>query len=98
MTPHDQIQRANEATQVLTSRAYTDAMAAMKKSIFEGFKACSVRDKEGLTLLHQMATLADSFESSLSGMVASGKVAQHRLDLDAARDEPRIKQFFRRQA
>jgi hypothetical protein len=98
MTERTQIQRGLEATQVLENPAYRDAMAALRTQVIDQWKACPVRDREGQLLLLQLAKLADKFEGLLAGAVESGKLAQHKIDVDSVRDESPARQFFRRVA
>jgi len=71
-------------------------MTALKAQIVEQWKACPVRDKEGQLLLLQLAKLTEKFESILTGMVESGKFAQHKIDLDSERNESTVRRWIRR--
>lgn len=96
MTEQQQVQRAREAAQVLDNPAYQEAMNQLKAQVVAQWKDCPVRDREGQLLLLQLAKLADKFESLLSGMVETGKLAQHRIDLDRERNETMAKRFLRK--
>lgn len=96
MTEQQQVQRAREAAQVLDNPAYREAMSQLKAQVIAQWKDCPVRDREGQMLLLQLAKLADKFESLLSGMVETGKLAQHRIDLDRERNESTAKRFLRK--
>ncbi len=96
MTEQQQVQRAREAAQVLDSPAYQEAMRQLKAQVVAQWKDCPVRDREGQLLLLQLAKLTDKFESLLSGMVETGKLAQHRIDLDRERNETMAKRFLRK--
>lgn len=98
MTLHQTAAQGEDAQRVLDSPAYQAAMSAMKTQIIEQWKACPVRDTEGQTLLLQLAKVADKFEGMLSGLVQSGKFAQHQINLDSERNESKARTFFRRVA
>lgn len=98
MTLNQQVNLGIEASQVLESEAFKQAMNGLRTQVIEQWKACPIRDKEGQVLLLQLAKLADKFEGLLSGMVEGGKFAQHKIHLDALRDESPARQFFRRVA
>ncbi len=98
MTENQSVQRALEAAQVLDNPAYQEAMRQLKTAVIQQWKECPVRDREGQMLLLQLAKLTDKFESLLQGMVATGKLAQHRIDLDRERDESIAKRFLRKVA
>lgn len=85
-----------EAEAVLDSEAFKLAMSALKDGVIEQWKQCPIRDKEGQSLLLQLAKLTDRFEGLFIGMVESGKFAQNKLDMDSLRDEAPARQFFRR--
>lgn len=88
--------RGLEASQILGSQAYIDAMSALRETIVAKWKECGLRDTQGQVLTLQMMKLADTFEGLLAGMIESGKMARHKLDLDAARDETTAQRFMRR--
>jgi len=96
MTDTFTVLRGNEAQAVLDNAAYKAAMQALKDQITAEWMACPVRDKEGQTLLLQLAKLAAKFEGLFNGLVSDGKMAQHRIDLDKIRDEPVHRVFMRR--
>ena len=98
MTPQPQATRGIEASAVLENEAFKQAMTALRDQVIEQWKACPIRDKEGQTLLLQLAKLTDKFEGLIVGMVESGKFAQHKIHLDSLRDESPTRQFFRRVA
>lgn len=95
MTDHGTAQRGMEARQVLDNDAFKEAMTVLKEQIVEQWKACPVRDKEGQTLLLQLAKVAEKFEGTLIGMIERGKMAQHKIDLNELRDESKPRRFFR---
>ena len=96
MTHHQDVQRAQEASQVLDNPAYRAAMDALRAEVIEAWKKFPVRDKEGQVLLLQLAKLTDKFESILVGMVETGKLTQHNLDLREVRNESNARKFMRR--
>ena len=98
MTPHQQATRGIEATQVLENQAFKDAMQSLKAQVIDQWKACPIRDREGQVLLLQLVKLADKFESLLIGAVESGKMAQHKINIDSERDESAARRLMRRVA
>ena len=98
MTEQQTVQRALEAAQVLDNPAYQEAMSQLKSVVIQQWKDCPVRDREGQLLLLQLAKLTDKFESILKGMIETGKLAQHHIDLDRERNESIAKRFLRKVA
>ena len=98
MTEQQTITLANDAQAVINSEAYKQAMIALNAQIVAQWRDCPVRDSEGALLLLQLAKLSAKFEGILSGMVESGKLAQHQINLDSERNESKARQFFRRVA
>jgi hypothetical protein len=98
MTEQQTVQRATEAALVLSNPAYQEAMRQLKAAVVEQWKDCPVRDREGQLLLLQLAKLTDKFEGILNGMLETGKLAQHRIDLDRERNETIAKRFLRKVA
>ena len=85
-----------DATQVLENAAFKEALATLKQAVVTQWKDCPVRDREGQMLLLQLAKLTDKFEGILIGIVETGKLAKHKIDMNNLRDESTIKRFARR--
>jgi hypothetical protein len=98
MTNQQIAQQGLEANQVLDNPVYQKAMASLKEEIVRQWKECPVRDKEGQLLLLQLAKLADKFDGILRGMLESGKLAQHQIDLDGVRNESTLRRMIRKAA
>lgn len=96
MTEHQLLQRGIDANQVLNNEAFKDAFTVLRSAVVEEWKKCPVRDQEGALLLLQLAKLTDKFESILVGMVETGKLTQHNLDLREVRNESNARKFMRR--
>lgn len=96
MTEQQTASMGISARQVLDNAAYQAAMTSLKAQVVQQWKDCPVRDKEGALLLLQLAKLADKFDGILSGMIEAGKFAEHRIDLDAERDESKGRRLLRR--
>lgn len=96
MTEQQQVLRGNEAAQVLESEAFKLAMRTLRESVTDQWKACPMRDREGQVLLLQLAKLTDKFEGLLIGMLETGKLAQHKIDMDTLRDESAPRRALRR--
>lgn len=88
--------RGQEAARILESDVFKLAMETLRLRVLEQWKNCPIRDKEGQMLLLQLAKVTDKFESIFIGLVEQGKMAQHKIDLDNARDEPQLRRFFRK--
>jgi hypothetical protein len=93
---HADAQRGAEAAQVLGNRAYIEAMQTMREEVYASFKACPIRDTEGLRLLAQLARLTEKFEVLLAGYVESGRLAQSKIDIDGERDESGARRVLRK--
>jgi hypothetical protein len=96
MTEQKQLQRGIDATQVLENVVFKEAFTILKQSIVEQWKDCPVRDKEGQLLLLQLAKMADKFESILMGIVETGKLAKHKIEMNNLRDESAGRRILRR--
>ena len=92
------VELGRNADLVLSNPAYADAMARMKSEVIATWKDCPVRDREGQLLLLQLAKLTDKFEASLASMVQGGKLAQHKINIEAERNESRTQRFLRKVA
>ena len=98
MNEQQQVQRAKEALMVLDNEAYKEAMKSLKEAIILQWKECPVRDSEGQLLLLQLAKLTDKFEGILKGMIETGKLAQHKIDIDQERSESKVRNWIRKVA
>lgn len=96
MTHHQDVQRAQEAAQVLDNPAYKAAMSALRSEIVAAWKHCPVRDAEGQRLLLQLIKMADKFEAMLNGAIETGKFAQHQIRMDELRNESKARSVLRR--
>lgn len=96
MTEQQESQQGVDAASVLENQAYLDAMKLLRDSIVDKWRACPIRDQEGQKLLLQTMRLADTFEQVLNGMVQRGKMAQHKIDIDAVRNESGARKFLRK--
>lgn len=96
MNDHQTTQRGIEATQVLESVVFQESLATLRKAVIDQWKDCPIRDREGQMLLLQLAKLTDKFESILVGIVETGKLAKHRIDINNLRDESTPRRFIRK--
>lgn len=96
MTDQQISDRGLEASRILESGVYREAMDALRASIVAKWREVSIRDGEGLKLTHQLMTLADTFEGLLSGYVEAGKFSARKLEIDSARDESPARKIMRR--
>lgn len=88
--------RGQEAARIIESEVFKLAIQTLKDSVTEQWKSCPIRDKEGQLLLLQLAKVTDKFEGIFVGLVEQGKMVQHKIDLDTARNEPQVRRFFRK--
>lgn len=89
-------QRGIDATQVLENVVFKESFTILKQAVVDQWKDCPVRDKEGQLLLLQLAKLADKFESILVGIVETGKLAKHKIDMNDLRDESKVSRIMRK--
>jgi hypothetical protein len=90
------IARGQEAARIIESDVFKLALETLRNSVTEQWKNCPIRDKEGQLLLLQLAKLTDKFEGIFVGLVEQGKMVQHKIDLDDARNEPQARRFMRK--
>jgi len=76
---------AVHARLVLDNPAFVAAMKSMHEANYDAWRACPIRDVEGMVLLQQVARITDKFEATLRGMLEAGKLADAKLDTDDAR-------------
>jgi hypothetical protein len=97
MTLQQTVTLGNDALAVLESEAYIEAMKRMHSRIDAQLKTASLKDTENLVLIHQLARCADIFQENLYNMMRAGDLAQHKIDLEAARVKPRgrVGQYLR---
>ena len=96
MTEQKQLQRGIDATQVLENVVFKEAFTTLKQAVVDQWKDCPVRDKEGQLLLLQLAKITDKFEGILIGIVETGKLAKHKIDMNNLRDESIVGRIARR--
>lgn len=96
MTDHQESQRGLDAQRVLENEAYKAGMLLLRESVIAKWKECPIRDTEGQVLLLQTIRLCDNFEKILSGMIESGKMAQHKINIDNERNESAGRRLMRR--
>ena len=90
------IARGQEAARIIESDVFKLALETLRTSVTEQWKNCPIRDKEGQLLLLQLAKLTDKFEGIFVGLVEQGKMVQHKIDLDDARNETQPRRFMRK--
>lgn len=96
MTEHQTALMGRDAQQVLDNAAFKLAMETLKESVVKQWRECPVRDAEGQLLLLQLAKVTEKFEGLLVGLVETGKMAQHKIDMDSARNESAARKFLRK--
>lgn len=96
MTEQQIALRGKEAAQILESPVFNEAMTQLKSAVVDQWKQCPVRDREGQLLLLQLAKLTDKFESMFRGLVEQGKFAEHKIEIDAMRNESKARTALRR--
>lgn len=98
MTNDQIVTRGIEANQVLDNPAFRENFNDIRNEIISDWKNCPIRDKEGQMLYLLMVKLIDKFEAALIGRIEGGKLAQHKIDIDSARDENIIRKWARKVA
>ena len=96
MTDQQSSTRGLEAQQVLDNPALQDALRMMHDGIIADWKKCPIRDKEGQLLYLQLIRLHDLFQGTLTGMIANGKLADRKIQLDDIRNENPARKALRR--
>ena len=96
MNDHQTVQLGIYATAVLDNEAFKQAMSTLRAAVVRQWRESDTRDREGQLLLLQMAKLTDKFEAVLVGLVETGKLTKHRLDLDDARNESPVRRAARK--
>jgi len=98
MTLQQNVTLGNDALAVLENEAFKTALARMHSRIDAQLKSASLREMEDVKLLIQLARCADIFEENLYSIIRGAKDAQHKIDLEAAREKPRgrVGQYLRK--
>ena len=96
MTEHQTSLMGRDAQLVLDNAAFKLAIETLKDSVYKQWRECPVRDAEGQLLLLQLAKVTEKFEGLLVGLVETGKMAQHRIDMDSARNESAARKILRK--
>lgn len=91
-----EVRNARDAEIVLENPEFSKAFATVKSQIAKQWEACDLRDTQGQLIYLQLSKIATMYEGILRGTVEAGKLAQKRIDIDAARNESRPRQFMRR--
>jgi len=97
MTHNERMDLGRDAIALSENKAFTTATERLRSGIYERMRACSLRDPEGLAVLHQQLKVVDAFEAAMSQLVEDGKLAAHEWEkLDAARTDGPISRTLRR--
>ena len=96
MTERQDVNMGRSASEVLENQAFQEAMGLLRGAVVTQWKECPVRDKEGALLLLQLAKITDKFEGLLVGLIEKGKLAHHKIELDALRDESKLQKTARK--
>lgn len=99
MTDRQDVNMGRNASDVLENPAFLEAMQLLRETVVQQWREHPIHDKEGALILLQYAKVTDRFEGVLAGLVERGKLAQHKIEIDALRDENALKRaqrkFFR---
>ena len=96
MTDRTDVQTGRQAAEVLDNPAFKEAMQVLRETVVQQWREHPIHDKEGALILLQYAKVTDRFEGVLSGLIERGKLAQHRIEVDALRDEDALQRAKRR--
>jgi hypothetical protein len=79
MSPEQELQRAEQARQVMETPLVRETLELMEREIVEAWIACPARDTEGRDWLWRQIVSTRKFKDTLRGVMESGKLAQARL-------------------
>lgn len=96
MTDRTDVQTGRQAAEVLDNPAFKEAMQVLRETVVQQWREHPINDRDGALILLQYAKVTDRFEGVLSGLVERGKLAQHRIEVDALRDENALQRAKRR--
>ena len=96
MTDRTDVQTGRQAAEVLDNPAFKEAMQVLRETVVQQWREHPIHDREGALILLQYAKVTDRFEGVLSGLIERGKLAQHRIEVDALRDENALQRAKRR--
>lgn len=96
MTDRTDVQTGRQAAEVLDNPAFKEAMQVLRETVVQQWREHPIHDKEGALILLQYAKVTDRFEGVLSGLIERGKLAQHRIEIDALRDENALQRAKRK--
>jgi len=79
MTPHEEIDRARRASELLENELLSAALDAIESEVVEQWAACPARDAEGKEALWQLMKTSHKFRAILRGYIDTGKLATEQL-------------------
>lgn len=92
---HREVQRGEEAAQVLDNPAFQDAMDDLKRSAVDHWRECSLADAEAQRLALMLMKVTEKFESLLRGRIEKGKFARHLLEQEKDRGKAQVRRAMR---
>ncbi len=74
-----ELDRGARAKEILENELYREAWTSVEQALIQKWRDCPVRDKEGQHELKLMLKLLDDAKAHLERVMASGKLAESRL-------------------
>lgn len=97
LTEQQRIDLARQAEELRAHPVIVEAIERMRRSVYERMRSCSLRDADGLAILHQQLKVIDLFAGTMEGFIQDGKLAQREWDTArAARRDGVIGRTIRR--
>lgn len=97
LTLQQRIDRGRRAEELKADPLLSDAVDSMREAVYDEMRKCSLRDRDGMAILHQKLKVIDMFGNALSGFMADADWARREWDkAQAARTDGPIKRAVRR--
>ena len=77
---HMEKRRGMEAKHILDSEVFNETLTKMRDRVQETFRACPVRDTDGMMYLRIYMDVIDKFEEAFKETAITGRMAEMQLD------------------
>lgn len=88
MSLEDEVQRGQEASQLLNHPLMAKALTMMKQELYDAIQTSDWRDSDAREEAYRQLKCCERFEAKLQSLITGGKVAQKTL-LERVRDSLR---------
>lgn len=85
MSLENDVQRGQEASQLLNHPLMTEALTMMRQELYDAIEHSHWKDSEAREEAYRQLKCCERFESQLRGLIDNGKVAQKTL-MERVRD------------